>query len=164
VSATPTQTPSSQNSDECAAIEIKQTLLALDGGAATQLKLIKRVTSAASKGRTTASQRKQLNSINTSASKTYSQMWTSVWSYQTVILSCSNTVNCVAVDISEASVNYSTSSTQMVRLMRQAISVFNSVKNPRRVNSKALKAAMDKQHSNNLNDVRKIPVTQSYCP
>lgn len=164
-SMTPSPIPTvvgTPGTDSCTKKEIADIQLALDGQAAAQLRLIRRARSLIYKAGGSSSEKKIADKSLSAASTLYLQMWQSVWSYDSVIVSCSNTSLCATVDISAKAQTFKAGSQSMVNLLADAIKALKSARDKRRAGRK-LTLSMTKLHQTNLAGIAAVPLTKSDC-
>lgn len=146
----------------CETVDIMNDQFALDGQALRQLKLIRKVRNLALSGNASKKQKASLDSITNQASKTYDDMWRTVWSIERYIVSCTNIQICTAEDISGSTLSFQNNSQHLVNLMKDAVRVLRKSRKDRRIGAKYL-SAINNLHQLNLQISAGIPQVKSNC-
>jgi hypothetical protein len=146
----------------CTTTDVTDIQIRADSSGFRQLRLIRRARLLVFNTTKSSTQRLAVSKIANSAAANYRQMWTSIWSYQSSVLSCTNRDLCANVDISGNVKSFEAGSARMVELLDQAVLVLRQ-STRRRTSGRPLLRSMTTLHRSNLESTSRLPLAQSVC-
>jgi hypothetical protein len=133
----------------------------LDGQATAQLVAIKKLSRLVRSEAASTDVRTKARKILNAATANYTAMWSTIWSYESSIKSCTNTTLCVTVDLTPSANSFKAGSKKMIGFANQLAGLLKAV-GSRYTGKKGIKT-VKAEDSDIIQSISQIPLTASNC-